>query len=136
MNSLDSRYGRSPASSPATSKRLLMIVLGCVVVVITVGAAFLAFRPQAHPHAPETSNFTTHDAANASLQFTIVPDATRDIRCEALAKNQYEAIVGYKEVVIPADPSATSASIYSQRVDIRTTQRAAQGHVESCVFLG
>lgn len=133
MDSLDSRYGRT---SQGIKKRPLLFALAGVVIVLIVGAAFLAFKPRAHPHAPETSHFTAHDAGSASVTFSIVPDARRDIKCAAIIKNQYEAVVGYKEVTIPADPHANSASMHHDRVEIRTTQKGAQGNVESCVYVG
>ncbi len=133
MDSLDSRYGRT---AHGNKKRPLLFVLAGIVIVLIAGAAFLAFKPRAQPHAPETSNFTAHDAGNASVTFSIVPDAHRDIKCAAIIKNQYEAVVGYKEITIPADPQANSASMHHDRVDVRTTQEGAQGNVESCVFVG
>ncbi|MDK7748855.1 DUF4307 domain-containing protein [Brevibacterium sp. UMB10442] len=131
MESLDSRYGRQ-----GVNRRPLLLALTCVVVILIAGAAFLAFKPRTHPHAPQTSHFTAHDAANASVTFSIVPDPQRDIRCAAVIRNQFEAVVGYKEVTIPADPQATSASMHHDSVDIRTTQKGAQGNVESCAYVG
>lgn len=133
MESLDSRYGRTTTGN---KKNPLLVALAVVVVILIAGAAFLAFKPRTHPHAPQTSNFTAHDAGNASLTFSIVPDVHRDIRCAAIIKNQYEAVVGYKEITVPADADANSSSVHHDRVDVRTTQKGAQGNVESCVYVG
>lgn len=134
-NALQSRYGTA-GKAPAASQRRGFIALAAVVAILFAGAAFLAFQPRGNPHTPQTISFTAHNAARATLTYSVVPDRERDIRCSAIAKNPYEAVVGFAEVTVPASPEASGNTTVQGTVDIRTTQLAVQGLLESCTFMG
>lgn len=134
-DTLASRYGRTTRGG-GVFKRPLLVALGVVIVVLIAGAAFLAFRPNTAPHTPESVSMTVHDSASVSLNFSIVPDHTRAIRCFAVVRNQFEAVVGYKEVLVAAQDTGSPAQPINQSVTVKTTQRGAQGRLEECAFIG
>lgn len=134
---MSERYGgRAPGYQGAgASKRTLMIIGGIAALIIAIGAAYFAFQPAQSPNTASNVSFEQIDSNRAVVTFNIAPDEKRDSVCSVVAKNEYEAVVGYREVTIPAHDDGDSTDLVHQRVDVNTTQRSVQGHLESCWFV-
>lgn len=134
---MSERYGgRAPGyQGTKLNKRPLLIAAGIVTVLIAIGAAFFAFRPAGAPTTASDVSFEAIDSNRAVVTFNIRPDRERDSVCSVVAKNDFEAVVGYREVTIPAAPDTASSDLFHQKVEVNTTQRAVQGHLESCWFV-
>lgn len=120
---------RSPLSGRA--KALIALAL----IAAAACAALIAFRPAAAPRGGQTVSYEVVDASLTRTTFSVVPDRTRPISCAVQATNDYDGVVGYIEVELPADPEADAAHPASRTVDIRTTQLAASGHLVRCAFV-
>ena len=129
----EDRYGRTRRPKRELSRRakiIAVIVLAAVVAVIAVWA----FRPQTNPTTPRTLDYSVVDDSSTHVSVGIFPDQKRDVHCIIQATNEHEAVVGFTEVTVPADPNADPNSPKCVDVDLATTQLAASGHVESCWF--
>lgn len=130
------RYGtKPPQPQSAAGKRLRTIGIVTGLGVLCIGAAFFAFRPSGSPVDPRTVSYDVLDSARTHVRATVVADVTRDIECALQATNAQEAVVGYDEVRVPADPGASTADPAVIDIELRTTQLASSGHVESCWFV-
>ena len=136
-SAVSERYGgRAPGyQGTKLNKRPLLIIAGIAIVLIAIGAAFFAFRPAGAPTTASDVSFEAIDSNHAVVTFNIRPDRTRDSVCSVIAKNEFEAVVGYREVTIPAAADTTSSDLFHQEVDVNTTQQAVQGHLDSCWFV-
>ncbi|OFL67173.1 MULTISPECIES: DUF4307 domain-containing protein [unclassified Brevibacterium] len=134
---MSERYGgRAPGYRGAQlNRRTLLIIAGIIAVLITAGAAFFAFRPAGAPTTASDVAFEAVDSNRAIVEFNIRPDRSRDSVCSVVAKNDFEAVVGYREVTIPAAPDTASSDLFHQEVSVNTTQLAVQGHLETCWFV-
>ncbi len=129
QDSLPDRYGHAPRRRP--HRRRWWAVTGIALLIIAVTA--VAFRPRTQPSS-ENVAYQVHDSAQTTVRLNVVPDQQRTVRCAVKAVNQYEATVGYKEVTIAPDSSASAADAVHLRVNVATTQRAATGSIDRCWF--
>ncbi len=127
------RYGRrrGPQRRPGPGA---VIVAGILLVGLVALAAYMAFRPQTAPTTPKTLNYSVVDSSATLVNVAIFPDRERDVHCVVQATNEYDAVVGFTEVTVPADPEADPHSPRSLDVELATTQLASSGHVDSCWF--
>lgn len=129
-------HNRTHAATASGRKRPWIIAALAAALVIMIGlAAWFAFAPARVPDTPKTVSYDVVDAALTVTRFSIVPDETRDIECAVQATNLQEAVVGFREVTIPARAGTSTSEPVQLDVDIRTTQLAASGHVESCWYV-
>lgn len=129
----DDRYGRTRKPKRELSRRAKIIAVIALAVVVAV-IAFWAFRPQTNPTTPRTLDYSVVDDSSTHVSVGIFPDQERDVHCIVQATNEDEAVVGFTEVSVPADPNADPNSPKRIDVDLATTQLAASGHVASCWF--
>lgn len=129
----DDRYGRARKPKRNLSRRAKIIAVAVVVVAIAV-IAFVSFRPQTEPTTPRTLDYLVVDSSTTQVSVGIFPDQERDVHCTVQATNENEAVVGFTEVTVPADPNADPNSPKQIDLDLATTQLAASGHVDSCWF--
>ncbi|WP_209325273.1 DUF4307 domain-containing protein [Brevibacterium renqingii] len=129
----DDRYGRARKPKRGLSRRARIIAAIVLVVAIAV-IAFWAFRPQTSPTTPRTLEYSVVDSSSTQVSVGIFPDRERDVHCTVQATNEHEAVVGFTEVTVPADPNADPNSPKQIDVDLATTQLASSGHVDSCWF--
>ena len=54
---------------------------------------------------------------------------------QAAGGEKLDVVVGFREVTIPARAGTSTSDPVQLDVDIRTTQLAASGHVESCWYV-
>ncbi|MGO2036333.1 MAG: DUF4307 domain-containing protein [Brevibacterium sp.] len=129
----DDRYGRvrEPKRRLGRSARIIAVI---VVALVILAIAFVAFRPQTTPTTPRTLDYSVVDSSSTQVTVAIFPDRDRDVHCIVQATNDYEAIVGFTEVRVPANAQADPNSPRQLDVDLATTQLAASGHVDSCWF--
>lgn len=127
------RYGRSREPRRRLG-RGFTILAAVVLIGLLALAAFLAFRPQTAPTTPKTLNYSVVDSSSTQVRVAIFPDRERDVHCIVQATNEYDAIVGFTEVSIPADPQADPHSPRALNVELATTQLASSGHVDACWF--
>ena len=129
----DDRYGRT--RKPKRRKgNTAKIIAGVIVALLVVVIAFAAFRPQTSPTTPKTLDYSVVDSSLTQVTVAIFPDHDRDVHCIVQATNDYEAIVGFTEVTVPADPNADPNSPRQLSIDLATTQFASSGHADSCWF--
>ena len=129
----DDRYGRTRRPKRGLSRRARIIAVIVVLIVIAVIAVW-AFRPPTTPTTPRTLDYSVVDSSATHVSVGIFPDKDRDVHCIVQATNEQEAIVGFTEVTVPADPNADPNSPRRLDLDLATTQLAASGHVDSCWF--
>lgn len=127
------RYGRTRKPKRELSRRAKIIAAVVLAAVIAVIASW-AFRPQTDPTTPRTLDYSVVDASSTHVSVGIFPDRDRDVHCIVRATNENEAVVGFTEVRVPADPNADPNSPKRIDIDLATTQLAASGHVDSCWF--
>ena len=133
---LAARYGAARKVGLFNNRRAVWVIAVVAVLGALIWAASLTFFKDTGPKNPQDITFTVNDAASAVSSFSVVPDAHRDIACTVVAKNQYEAIVGYAQVTVPADPQTDGQTPAVQTVTVNTVQLAHQGHLERCAFIG
>lgn len=129
-----SRAHATGASGPG-KQPWIIAALGAALAVMIGLAAWFAFAPARVPDTPKTVSYDVVDASLTVTRFSIVPDESRDIECAVQATNLQEAVVGFREVTIPARAGTSTSDPVQLDVDIRTTQLAASGHVESCWYV-
>lgn len=129
-----SRAHATGASGPG-KQPWIIAGLGAALAVLIGLAAWFAFAPARVPDTPKTVSYDVVDASLTVTRFSIVPDESRDIECAVQATNLQEAVVGFREVTIPARAGTSTSDPVHLDVDIRTTQLAASGHVESCWYV-
>ena len=129
-----SRTHATGASGPG-KRPWIIAALGAAFVVMIGLAAWFAFAPARVPDTPKTVSYDVVDASLTVTRFSIVPDESRDIECAVQATNLQEAVVGFREVTIPARAGTSTSEPVQLDIDIRTTQLAASGHVESCWYV-
>ncbi|PCC44631.1 hypothetical protein CIK65_01915 [Brevibacterium aurantiacum] len=129
----DDRYGRVREPKRRLG-RTAKIIAAVIVAALIVAIAFVAFRPQTTPTTPRTLDYSVVDSALTQVTVAIFPDQDRDVHCIVQATNEYEAIVGFTEITVPADPTADPNSLRQMGIDLATTQVASSGHVDSCWF--
>ncbi|WP_231446712.1 DUF4307 domain-containing protein [Brevibacterium zhoupengii] len=129
----DDRYGRVREPKRRLG-RTAKIIAAVIVTALIIAIAFVAFRPQTTPTTPRTLDYSVVDSALTQVTVAIFPDQDRDVHCIVQATNEYEAIVGFTEVRVPADPNADPNSPRQMDIDLATTQFASSGHVDSCWF--
>lgn len=127
--SLDSRYGRTPRR---LGRRALVVLLSSLVVLAVAGVAWVAWLGTDEPSDPEIVGYAVMDRYRAEVTAVYTPDAERAQRCGVEVRNREQAVVGYSEVDIPADPERTPARLTTS---LRTTQEASAGTVTGCWFL-
>ena len=129
----DDRYGRTREPKRHLGKTA-KIIAAVIVSALIVAIAFVAFRPQTTPTTPKTLGYSVVDSSLTRVTVAIFPDQARDVHCIVQATNDFEAIVGFTEVSIPADPTADSNSPKQMNIDLATTQLASSGHADACWF--
>ncbi|MDN6124118.1 MAG: DUF4307 domain-containing protein [Brevibacterium sp.] len=129
----DDRYGRVREPKRRLGKTATIIAV-VIVSALVIAIAFVAFRPQTTPTTPKTLGYSVVDSSSTQVTVAIFPDQDRDVHCIVQATNEYEAIVGFTEVTLPADPTADPNSPTQLDIDLATTQFASSGHADACWF--
>ncbi|MDN5738556.1 MAG: DUF4307 domain-containing protein [Brevibacterium aurantiacum] len=129
----DDRYGRARAPKRRLGKTAKLIA-AVIVSALIVAIGFVAFRPQTTPTTPKTLGYSVVDSSLTRVSVAVFPDQDRDVHCIVQATNDFEAIVGFTEVSIPADPAADPNSPRQIDIDLATTQFASSGHADACWF--
>ncbi|MBE8146143.1 DUF4307 domain-containing protein [Brevibacterium casei] len=127
------RYGRARTPRRRLSRRATYLAATVIAVTVVVIGIF-AFQPSTTPTDPKTLGYTVNDSASTTVSVGIYPDRERDVHCIVQATNSNEAIVGFTEVSLPADPQADPTSAQGLTVEVATTQLAASGHADACWF--
>lgn len=127
------RYGRSRTPHRRLSRRAT-IIAGVVIVLAVIVIAVVNFQPQTTPTTPSTLEYSVIDSASTQVTVAIYPDRERSVHCIVQATNDTEAIVGFTEVSLPADPQADPTKPQAIQVDLATTQLASSGHADACWF--
>ncbi|WP_235346861.1 DUF4307 domain-containing protein [Brevibacterium sp. UCMA 11754] len=129
----DDRYGRvrEPKRHLGKTAKIIAVV---IVSALIIAIAFVAFRPQTNPTTPKTLDYSVVDSSLTQVTVAIFPDQDRDVHCIVQATNENEAIVGFTEITLPADPAADPNSPRQMDVDLATTQFASSGHADACWF--
>ena len=137
---LQSRYGgRAPRiQHERTERRRLsrpaVIGIGVGLAAAIGVAAWYSFAPNPTPDGTVTISYDVVDSTLTRTTIGVYPDDERDITCSLRAVSEHEAVVGYTEVTVPADPQSDGSSPVTVSADISTTQLAASGHHESCWY--
>ncbi|WAL40363.1 DUF4307 domain-containing protein [Brevibacterium sp. BRM-1] len=135
QDTLPERYGRAPrAPRPPRRSRRAAVLAGCGILALIAVVAALAFWPDDHPVDPQDAGYDVRDAALTVVSLAVVPDERRTVRCGVRAINEYEAVVGYREVAVGPRAGASTTDPVHLRVEVSTTQRAATGNVDHCWF--
>ncbi|GAA1849713.1 DUF4307 domain-containing protein [Brevibacterium marinum] len=129
----DDRYGRIREPKRRLGRNA-KIIAGVIIAALIVAIAFVAFRPQTTPTTPKTLDYSVVDSSSTQVTVALFPDRDRDVHCIVQATNEYEAVVGFTEVTLPADSDADPHSPKKMNIDLATTQLAASGHADSCWF--
>lgn len=129
----DDRYGHTRRPRRRLSRRAT-IIASIIVAALIIVLAFVAFRPQTSPTTPRTLDYSVVDSSSTKVTVAIFPDQDRDVHCIVQATNDYDAIVGFTEVILPADPNADPNSPRQMDIDLATTQLASSGHADACWF--
>lgn len=126
--SLDSRYGRSSSSSKRN--RFIGIITAAAFTVVFVAWAIwggLVGAPNAQFSAVDARHTIVSDnAVDVTWEFTAPPGTAA--RCAVQALNSTFAIVGWKEVDVPASTRITR--VFTERV--LTTELAVTGLIYRC----
>ncbi|GAA0037423.1 MULTISPECIES: DUF4307 domain-containing protein [Brevibacterium] len=127
------RYGRARTPRRRLSRRATIIGTAVIaIVVIIIGV--VAFQPPTKPNDPQTVEYTVNDSASTTVTVALYPDRERSVHCIVQATNSNEAIVGFTEVSLDADPQADPTKPRPITVDLATTQLASSGHADACWF--
>lgn len=110
------------------------LATGAALLVASGAAAWYGFAPSPTPEGTVTISYDVVDSTRTTTTIGVYPDQQRDITCAVRAVNEHEAVVGFTEVPIPADPTASRSEPVPIVVDISTTQLASSGHVDSCWY--
>lgn len=130
------QHRRQATTASGPGRRPLIIIAAVIACAIMIGlAAWFAFAPARVPDTPKTIRYDVVDSSLTRTTISIVPDETRDIGCAVQATNLQEAVVGFREITVPAQADASTSEPVQIDVDIRTTQLAASGHVDSCWYV-
>lgn len=125
---LDARYGRSRASTGRT--RFVGIITAAAITVVFVAWAIwggLIGSPDAQFKAVDARHTILSDSAvDVTWEFTAPPGTAA--RCAVQALNSTFAIVGWKEVDVPA--STEISRVFTERV--LTTELAVSGLIYRC----
>ena len=137
---LSSRYGGRPSHvSPPPSGRRRMSRPAIIATVVGLAAAsgvaaWYGLAPNPTPDGTKDVGYEIVDSTPTRATSCVQPAASRDIVCAVRAVNAHDAVVGFTEIDIPADPAADSSTPQVVTTDIATTQLAASGHHESCWY--
>lgn len=129
----ENRYGRSRRPRRGLGRKARITVIAIIILVV-IAVAFVAFRPQTTPTTPRTLDYSVIDSSSTRVTVGIFPDRKRDVHCIVQATNKNEAVVGFTEVMVPADSQADPNSPRQLDIDLATTQIASSGHADSCWF--
>lgn len=126
--SLDARYGRSPTSSKLN--RFIGILTAVAITIVFIAWAIwggLVGSPNAQFTAVDARHTIVGDSAvDVTWEFTAPPGTAA--RCAVQALNSTFAIVGWKEVDVPA--STQISRVFTERV--LTTEPAVTGLIYRC----
>src|SRR5699024_8239466 len=101
----DDRYGRPRKPKRSVSRRATIIAAAGVGVATAVNRV-VPFRPQTEPTTPRPLDYLVVDTSTTQVSVGIFPDQERDVHCTVQATNENEAVVGFTEATVPADPDA------------------------------
>ena len=126
--SLDARYGRSPSSRKRA--RVIGITVAAAFAIVLVAWVVwggLVGAPNAQFKAVDARHTIVSDSAvDVTWEFTAPPGT--EARCAVQAMNSTFAIVGWKEVDVPA--STENTRVFTERV--LTTELAVTGLIYRC----
>lgn len=133
---LPQRYGKkAPAGArrPAAVGRRTVWILGVLLALFVAGVGWYAFAPSSTPTSPQTVSYDVVDSTLTTTTISYIRDPERLVVCGVQATNDMDGVVGYTTVTIPPDPVNTTSYV-TEVVDVRTTQLASSGHVDSCWY--
>ncbi|GAA2086515.1 MULTISPECIES: DUF4307 domain-containing protein [Brevibacterium] len=140
---LSSRYGkRTPARPPAAPgergrrplKRSAAFAVVAALLVACGVTAWFAFAPTGTPQGTKNISYDVVDSTLTLATVSVVPDEERDIVCGVQAVSERDAVVGYVEMEVPADPQADTTRPVTLHAEIATTQLASSGHLDTCWY--
>lgn len=120
---LNERYGVKPPAS----KRRLVIAAAALLTAFFAWAIWVSFFSPAKA-TPTTTGYVVESATSTKVKFKVQKPSGVEAVCAAKVLNQSYAIVGYREVVVPASADATT--VVETRVN--TTSEGVTGLVEEC----
>lgn len=136
------RYG---ARKPRRHRVLVTLTAILGLCGLLAGAVWFSFRPGKIPEHTATQ-FSAVSPTQARVSIAVVPHASKPLKCAVVATNDFHAVVGYKEVVIPpraageasgtgvdnTDTHGGTDPTQHLRVKVATTQEAANGYIDQC----
>ncbi|WP_051297937.1 DUF4307 domain-containing protein [Brevibacterium album] len=123
-----SASGRPRRRRTAAIATAAALAIGCAAI------GWIAFSPADSPQGGKNLSYEVVDSTLTRATVSVVPDAQRDITCGIRAINEHDAVVGYVERDVPADPAADASDPVVLHAEIATTQLAASGHIDACWF--
>ncbi|WP_255405565.1 DUF4307 domain-containing protein [Sinomonas sp. R1AF57] len=127
---LASRYGTPRRGLPKRTARILVVV--ALVVGIAVAGWLTVLSTTRNAVTSKDIGFRTPDAWHAELDFAVTKDASASAVCAVKALSETYAVVGYREVAIGPDRSATGTTTSSTTAALRTESAAVSAMVDSC----
>lgn len=127
---LDDRYGR--LTPDARRSRRLRIAAVAAIALGTVGAGWAGWSMVAgEPWTTKPVGYSVKGPELTEVTFHVTKRADLALRCKVVALAENYAQVGYREVILPA----SSGERESFTVEVRTSELATTGMVESCAPL-
>lgn len=124
---LDDRYGR--LTPDARRSRRLRIAAVAAIALGTVGAGWAGWSMVAgEPWTTKPVGYSVKGPELTEVTFHVTKRADLALRCKVVALAENYAQVGYREVILPA----SSGERESFTVEVRTSELATTGMVESC----
>lgn len=124
---LDDRYGR--LTPDARRSRRLKAAAAAAIALGTVGAGWAGWSMVAgEPWTTKPVGYSVKGPELTEVTFHVTKRADLALRCKVVALAENYAQVGYRDVVIPA----SSGERESFTVEVRTSELATTGMVESC----
>ncbi len=125
---LNERYGRKPVN--ASKSRARIIIAAASLLTLFLGWAIWVSIDTANQIKHQDQAFEIIDATQASVTFEITRPNGNAVVCAVQVLNQSYAVVGYKEVVIPA----SDQKIVATETKVNTTEKGVTGLVDKCWF--
>lgn len=124
---LDDRYGR--LTPDARRSRRLKAAAAAAIALGTVGAGWAGWSMVAgEPWTTKPVGYSVKGPELTEVTFHVTKRADLALRCKVVALAENYAQVGYRDVIIPA----SSGERESFTVEVRTSELATTGMVESC----
>jgi len=123
------RYGRSPNDQQRNRRNITIaaIALGIIFLAFAIYSNFLS-GPNIQA---KTTGYEITSAQQAVVRYQVTPQ-NQDIVCALKVLNQSFAVVGYREVTIPAVKSASGSQFQNYETKVNTTELGVSGLLDKC----